>query len=556
MATDVMHMHGARLRWLMVLIVLLAVVPIFALHVMRLQASSEAAVQRAYEQAAVLAAGGAAAHEQVTKQARQLLEVLAQIPAVRAAALPECQDILRSVREGREWLTTIFVAGADGRGLCGDSPAVRALDVSDRAHFREARASGRYGVSDVIVGRITGAPVVAAVMPFFGAAGRFQGALGAGVSLSWINQIAANASLEAGGILIVLDGAGNVAAYQPHQAQGPSPDLAVLSKTPQVEAIRRAATPTFEAADPAGVQRLFSVARVPDSGITVAVGLDRAEVLGPIERSFRRDLMFLLLVAAGSICLALLVAEFGLMRGVRALKTAARRLKAGRMGLRVHLPGFVAAELHDLAATYNAMTAEFERLAYLDRLTGLPNRRYLERHLAKRDERSDRATAGRHAVLAIDIDGFKPVNDCYGHAVGDRVLAIIARRIAGAVDERGLLFRVGGDEFVAIVPLTKAQGRETARLLGEDIRQAMEQAIELDGMSFPIACSVGIALVPEDEKTLARALVVADAALYEAKRCGRNRVVENAPPLVAGLPGSDPRAQQYSPSRMELGAPY
>jgi diguanylate cyclase (GGDEF)-like protein len=98
------------------------------------------------------------------------------------------------------------------------------------------------------------------------------------------------------------------------------------------------------------------------------------------------------------------------------------------------------------------------------------------------------------------------------------------------------LFRVGGDEFVTIIPLTPAQERVTARTYGEEIRQALEQAIELDGMLFTVACSVGIALVPEDAKTLSGALVVADAALYEAKRAGRNRVVDCAPPIVPEVP--------------------
>ena len=309
-----------------------------------------------------------------------------------------------------------------------------------------------------------------------------------------------------------------------------------LNDSPLVKTIMASKAPTFEAKDSVGVDRIFSMAHMPDSGITVAVGLTRGEVLGLIERDFRIDVLLLLLVAAVSIALALLVAEFGVMRGVRALKTAALRLKAGRMGLRVTLPSFVAAELHDLATTYNAMTAEFERLAYLDRLTGLPNRRYLERHVAMRSERGGRALPGRQAVLAIDIDGFKPVNDSHGHAVGDRVLAIIARRIASVVNERGLLFRVGGDEFVAVIPLLKSQDRETARDLGEEIRLAMEQAIELDGLFFPVACSVGIAMVPDDAETLSGALVVADAALYEAKRTGRNRVVDSAPLLAAELP--------------------
>lgn len=554
MPTDGMQSRGVRLRRLMVLIVLLAVVPNFALHLMRLQANSDAAVQRAYGHAAVLAEAGANAHKAIADEARHLLDVLAKIPAVRTAALPECEQVLRSVQEGRPWLTGIFVVGPDGKGICGGSPIVRTLDVSDREYFKNAVVTGKYKVSDVITSRVTGDPIVAAVSPLYDTAGKFQAALGVGVNLNWISRVAAEANANFGGILIVLDGVGRLIAYQPGMPSTWTPGG--LVESPEIRAILNATTSTFEALDPKGVLRLFSVARLPDSNITVAVGLDRNEVLSPIDRGFQLDLIFLLLVTVGSICAALLVAEFGLMRGVRALKNAALRLKAGKMGLRVHLPGFVAAELHDLAATYNAMTAEFERLAYLDRLTGLPNRRYLERHLSKRDERGERASPGRQAILAVDIDGFKPVNDSHGHAVGDRVLAIIARRIASAVDERGLLFRVGGDEFVAVVPLTKAQGRDAARALGEDIRQALEQSIEMDGLTFPVACSVGIAMVPEDAQTLSGALVVADAALYEAKRNGRNRVVDNAPPLAAVLPGSDPRILQYSRSRMELGAPW
>jgi diguanylate cyclase (GGDEF)-like protein len=217
---------------------------------------------------------------------------------------------------------------------------------------------------------------------------------------------------------------------------------------------------------------------------------------------------------------------------MRALKTAALRLKAGKMGLRVKLPAVVAAELHELAATYNAMTAEFERFAYLDRLTGLPNRRYLELYLSERNERGTLAPTHHQAVLAIDLDGFKPVNDSHGHAVGDKVLAAIARRIASVLDERGILARVGGDEFVVIWPLGETDDRNTARAFGEEIRTALERPIELDGVTFPVGCSIGIALVPDDAKSLAGALVVADAALYEAKRAGRNRVIDNAPPLA------------------------
>jgi diguanylate cyclase (GGDEF)-like protein len=295
-----------------------------------------------------------------------------------------------------------------------------------------------------------------------------------------------------------------------------------------VRRIVAATEPTFEGTDAVGDERIFGVARLAETGTTIAVGLKRSDVLAPSDQAFRADLLFLLFVTIGSAAAALLVAEFSVLRGVRLLKSAALRLKAGRMGLRVTLPPFVATELHDFAATYNAMTAEFERLAYLDRLTGLPNRRYLERQLSERGTKR-----GREAVLAIDLDGFKPVNDTHGHAVGDRVLAAVARRINDAVTDRGLLARVGGDEFAAIMPLcNESQTREIACGCAEDIRKALEQPIEIDGVSFPVGCSIGVAIIPDDASTLAGALAVADAALYEAKRAGRNRVIDHAPPLA------------------------
>ena len=157
-------------------------------------------------------------------------------------------------------------------------------------------------------------------------------------------------------------------------------------------------------------------------------------------------------------------------------------------------------------------------------------------------------------MLAIDLDGFKPVNDSYGHAIGDRVLTAIARRIAAVVDERGMLARVGGDEFVVILPLGGGNGREAARAFGEEIRIAMERPIEIECMALPVGCSIGIALVPEDAHSLGGALAIADAALYEAKRAGRNRVIDSAPPLASeAMAESEPRTPHWmNPERSGL----
>jgi diguanylate cyclase (GGDEF)-like protein len=345
-----------------------------------------------------------------------------------------------------------------------------------------------------------------------------------------LNEIAADARTKFNGLLLVLGNDGRVIANLPKLDDG---EISHRFDEPAIiNEVLHANAPIVEAVDRAGVRRIFGVKELPN-GQTIAVGLDREAVLAPVEHAFRADLLFLLLVAAGSIAAALLLAEFGVVRGVRLLKAAALRLKAGKMGLRVHLPMFVAAELHDLSRTYNSMTAEFERLAYLDRLTGLPNRRYLERQLAGRNDNDKHS---RQAVLAIDLDGFKPVNDTHGHAVGDRVLAAVARRIAGIIGDRGLLARVGGDEFVAVIPLPGGECREVARTLAEQVRAALENSIDVDHIAFAVGCSIGIAVVPDDATSLAGALVVADGALYEAKRGGRNRVIDNAPPLAEGLP--------------------
>ncbi len=438
MPTQGMNFGGVRLRWLLVLIVAIAAAPSFALNLARLSASSETALAAAHERAATLARDGAQAHTEILAKSRELLEILRQVPAVRHVTTA-CNSTLRGIRDNRPWISSLFVVDRTGRGICGSMDNPQAFDISKREYFQVALNRRGVGVSDVLIGQVIKGPIMVATLPMFDERENLDIVVGFGIDLGWINRLATETSAKFGGLMVAVDRTGRV-VLQPAQA-GDHPDNP-LNDGALVRRIVAATAPTFEATDAAGDERIFGVARLAETGTTIAVGLKRGDVLAPSDQAFRADLLFLLLVTIGSAAAALLVAEFSVLRGVRLLKSAALRLKAGRMGLRVTLPPFVATELHDFAATYNAMTAEFERLAYLDRLTGLPNRRYLERQLSERGPKR-----GREAVLAIDLDGFKPVNDTHGHAVGDRVLAAVARRINDAVTDRGLLARVGGDEL-------------------------------------------------------------------------------------------------------------
>lgn len=524
-----------RLHWLFVLIVLIAVMPMFALNFSRLQSNRAHALAEARAHAADLAGDAAAVQAGLAMKARHVLEMIAHSPALRGTD-EQCQSYLNWVQylmlgqNNVPWVTGLYVLNPDGKGVCGTYSNVKSFDISDREHFRRMLQTKNFVTSEIIIGRLSKRPIIAAEIPVLNATGEIEYVVGLGADLDRLNEIALNVSAKFNGLLVVLSNDGRVIAKLPELADGGiSRDY---NEPAIIEKLLRTNASIVEAADHAGIRRIFGVKQLP-SGQTVAVGLDREAVLAPVEHAFRADLLFLLLVAAASIAASLLVAEFGVLRGVRLLKAAALRLKAGKMGIRVELPRFIAAELHDLSRTYNAMTAEFERLAYLDRLTGLPNRRYLERHLTGRNDNDKHS---RQAVLAIDLDGFKPVNDTHGHAVGDRVLAAVARRIAGVIADRGLLARVGGDEFVAVLPLPGGECREVARNLAEQIRAALENPIDVDHIAFAMGCSIGIAVVPDDATSLAGALVVADGALYEAKRAGRNRVIDNAPPLAEGLP--------------------
>ena len=165
-------------------------------------------------------------------------------------------------------------------------------------------------------------------------------------------------------------------------------------------------------------------------------------------------------------------------------------------------------------------------MAVIDELTGLYNRRYFERHLAmvlSKAQEQDRDMA----VMLLDIDYFKPVNDTYGHDVGDAVLKEFATRLQRNIRGVDLACRYGGEEFVVVMPDTDAR---QANAVAERVRSAMADDAFAAGAAKPlhITVSVGLALNERDGDTPETVTKRADIALYKAKRAGRNRVVATA----------------------------
>jgi len=159
-----------------------------------------------------------------------------------------------------------------------------------------------------------------------------------------------------------------------------------------------------------------------------------------------------------------------------------------------------------------------------DFLTGLPNRNLLSDRIRQLIAKASRENS-RFAVMFVDLDRFKPVNDTYGHAVGDALLREVAERMVRCVRESDTVARIGGDEFVVL--LSMIDGPHDAKLVAEKIREALNQAFLFGDTGISISSSLGIATYPEhgrDADTLSKA---ADLMLYRAKELGRNRVEIN-----------------------------
>lgn len=210
-----------------------------------------------------------------------------------------------------------------------------------------------------------------------------------------------------------------------------------------------------------------------------------------------------------------------LLREKAATETAlGEQRRAGRLqGIVIALAALLAGLLAVVALRHRRTSRQMRALAMTDELTGLSNRRYLLTRLAAMLEAPG---ASPCALLIADLDHFKPINDAYGHLIGDEVLKAVGAALKGAVREPVFLGRLGGEEFLVVLPDTDP---ESARHAGERIREAVAA---IDARRWfehrVLTISVGVTVAQAGVDTVSGALKHADEALYAAKAAGRNCV--------------------------------
>lgn len=277
---------------------------------------------------------------------------------------------------------------------------------------------------------------------------------------------------------------------------------------------------------PGGREEIVGVAGVPSAGWFVVAGIE-SDVAFEAMRAVQKLALRSSLVIAAVVLVAL---TFLLRRQFQPLIDSARRMHrmADRLEPLAPLPVVRQDEVGEMVVGFNYLLDKLqeserrmEHLAHHDALTGLPNRRSLMDRLGQLlalAQRQDR----RLAVMFFDLDGFKPVNDQFGHEMGDRLLQAIAARLRSGVRQADILARIGGDEFVLV--MFDVASREVAAELARKLIELLAQPYHLGDQEIRISASAGLALFPEHARDRDHLLARADTAMYAAKRAGTNQI--------------------------------
>jgi len=175
-----------------------------------------------------------------------------------------------------------------------------------------------------------------------------------------------------------------------------------------------------------------------------------------------------------------------------------------------------------IAVMNSLLVRRLERSAHTDELTGAYNHRFFCRKIEEECRRAAN-TGGSLGLIMIDVDSFKAINDRFGHLAGDAVLGELTGIVRAEVGDRGLVARYGGEEFAVVLP---GRGEKSCLELAEEIRQAVRShSFVVDGLSWQVRISLGVAVYPQHARDAAGLLKKADQALYAAKEAGKDRVV-------------------------------
>jgi diguanylate cyclase (GGDEF)-like protein len=460
----------------------------------------------------------------ILEGAHQLLATLAKLPMDKGWDARACAMLTATANSGFEYDHIVSV-DSNGARQCtsSGSDVVRiGTPMPDRELFDRIVATARFSIGAYGVGKVSGNEVLRVGYPVVDDTGAVVGAVYAGINLTWLNTAIDQWHLGAKTAIYITDRNGIQIARQPDSRGVGHPipaDLKPFLSTNESGAV--------EVTDPSGAVNLFGYIPVgagPSDGIAVFVGRDKRQIISDINQSIWLNVAAALAGLLLSVILALFYLRRFLARPFQNLLTVAGRWQKGDWSVRA-ASASGSPEFDRLAIAFNGMAAEVscreQKISWMachDVLTGLANRTVFAEALQREIARAHR-DGTNFAVLYLDLDHFKDINDTLGHPTGDLLLQSVAERLRASVRETDTVARFGGDEFALIA--TELKQPADAAVLAEKVLAVMSEPVSLRDVEVRSGATIGIAVYGPESDDAETLLSHADIALYRAKSEGR-----------------------------------
>jgi diguanylate cyclase (GGDEF)-like protein len=493
-----------------------------------------AKIDEAREQVEVRAAGIAEDLESKIAGTAQLLFGLGRVPLLGGTDRDACSRFLGDVLREHPQYTGILTILPNGRLFCDSLRTGRELDLTDRDYFQRAQKTGGHVVEPVF-GRLTGIAVLQIAHAVRDAEGALRYVLLASLNLDQYGRAVSRTLPYRGMAFRIWDRQGMVIVRRAAREEG-RVAMDVVDDAGRQRVMASAAGDSWVQADADGERIWISAAlpRTPDTGLRLTLDVPATELRTHADLQLRNVFLLLVIASIAVIVGAVVLAEFAIRRQAARLTAAISRLDAGNFKTPIGAPypggelGDVMAALDRLAVSLDTQREdigrfhqELERQANFDALTGLANRNLLMDRLAQSLIHARRA--GRMAaVLVLDLDRFKTVNDSLGHSLGDVLLREVARRLLASVRDGDTVARLGGDEFVVVLSDLAAVGDVAP--LARRMLAAVAQPVRLQSQELIAGVSIGVSISPRDGDDPDQLLRDADTAMYRAKEQGGNSV--------------------------------
>lgn len=531
----------SSLRTRLLLLVAVAVVPVLGLTFHSAVEQRHLAGIEVQETALRLARLVSTQQGQLVLGTRQLLMGLTQLREVRKLDGRACSALFADLLKAYPVYSNLGAIDNNGRLYCSALPMTGAVNLADRPYFQRAMSTSDFAIGDYQVGRVTKIATINFGYPIVNEKQSAYGVVYAALSLGWLNEVIKGAELPKGSTFSVTDRNGTILVRYP------DPERWVGKSLPGSALIKR--SPGFgsgiaEASEPDGIPRLIGftplLGQNQGGDVYVSIGIPKDVAYAEANQALTRNLLWLAVIAMAAFAAAWFGGDIFILRRVKALVTMAKQLEKGNLSARIGPDHHGHGELGQLARTFDEMAASLQKHAVQlefqathDLLTGLANRRFFKRHL---DEVmfSAQSDGKPLALLLMDLNSFKEINDTLGHHNGDLVLKSVTERLREVIGKAGFLARLGGDEFSVLLANTD---REAAINFAQQLITAFEQPFMLRELPVSAEISVGIALYPEHGDHLIQR---AEVAMYLAKQEKSGCAVYAA------------EKDQYSPERLRL----